>query len=163
GRSVPVVFEPCQISEVVEEVLSTLRLVANERQITIRCEGMADAPALLADRNRLYTALYNLIDNAIPEVPPGGAITIRARADESDMLLLEIEDSGGGMAPEVRDSLFSERVRSRKRGGTGLGTKIVQDVVTAHGGRISVTSEPGRGTTFLLRLPLNPSPRTVPP
>lgn len=64
------------------------------------------------------------------------------------------------MPREVRDSLFSRRVISRKVGGTGLGTKIVKDVVDSHFGSISVKSEEGKGTTFLITLPLNPSTRT---
>lgn len=66
-------------------------------------------------------------------------------------------DTGRGMPPEIRDSLFSARAVSRKAGGTGLGTKIVKDVVEAHKGQITVESEIGVGTTFHIRLPLDPA------
>ena len=62
------------------------------------------------------------------------------------------------MPPAIRDSLFTTRVLSRKAGGTGLGTKIVKDAVDAHGGQISVESQEGKGTTFVIRLPIRPSP-----
>ncbi|MCA9471224.1 MAG: ATP-binding protein, partial [Nitrospira sp.] len=72
---------------------------------------------------------------------------------------LTITDTGYGMLPEVRDSLFTEKAISRKAGGTGLGTKIVKDAIDDHGGTISVHSQQGVGTTFLITLPLTvPAP-----
>ena len=65
-------------------------------------------------------------------------------------------DRGRGMPPKIRDRLFSAKAISTKKGGTGLGTKIVKDVVDAHKGKIWVESEPGLGTTFQLRFPLDP-------
>jgi signal transduction histidine kinase len=111
----------------------------------------------MADENRIYSALYNLVHNAIPEVPAGGVITIRGCLDEANnSIMLSIQDTGKGMLPDVRDSLFTARTISRKAGGTGLGTKIVKDVIDAHGGQIAVESKEGKGTVFLIRLPLNP-------
>ena len=66
-------------------------------------------------------------------------------------------DRGRGMPPEIRDRLFSAKAVSTKKGGTGLGSKIVKDVVDAHKGKIWVESEPGVGTTFHLRFPLDPT------
>ena len=66
-------------------------------------------------------------------------------------------DRGLGMPPEIRDRLFSAKAVSTKKGGTGLGSKIVKDVVDAHKGKISVEREPGVGTTFQLRFPLDPT------
>jgi signal transduction histidine kinase len=71
-------------------------------------------------------------------------------------VLLEFADTGCGMPPEVRERLFTTRTLSRKTGGTGLGTKIVKDVVDSHGGQITVDSEVGRGTTFHILLPISP-------
>jgi signal transduction histidine kinase len=67
-----------------------------------------------------------------------------------------VMDTGLGMPPEVRESLFTDQAISRKIGGTGLGTKIVKDVVDAHRGEITVDSELGVGTTFRIRLPVDP-------
>lgn len=148
-------FAPCALGGIVTEVLDTLRLVATERQVTLKAEVSRDLPPLMADASRLYTALYNLVDNALPETPAGGFITLRARPDpDGEFILIEVEDTGRGMLPEVTEALFTGRVRSRKQGGTGLGTMIVHDVVHAHGGRITVRSEPGRGTCFSIRLPV---------
>jgi len=98
------------------------------------------------------------VNNAIPEVPKGGSITVSGRTDQgAEAVIVSVTDTGRGMPPEIRDSLFSARAVSRKAGGTGLGTKIVKDVVEAHKGQITVESEIGVGTTFHIRLPLDPA------
>jgi signal transduction histidine kinase len=128
-----------------------------QKQIVLRIEGLDTLPPIMADENRLYSALFNLVHNAIPEIPSHGSITIRGCLDTANKsIALTIQDTGKGMPPEVRDSLFTARTISRKAGGTGLGTKIVKDAVDAHGGQIAVESEEGKGTTFLIRLPLRP-------
>ncbi len=77
--------------------------------------------------------------------------------------MLSVIDNGRGMPAELRDSLFTSSVVSRKAGGTGLGTKIIKDVVDAHGGQITVESWEGVGTTFHIRLPIDPAPREIMP
>ena len=145
----PQKFEPCQIAKVAESVVKSLRV--------LRMEGLDTLPPIMADENRLYSALYNLVHNAIPEIPPHGSITIRGCFDAANKsIVLTIQDTGKGMSPEVRDSLFTARVISRKAGGTGLGTKIIKDVVDAHGGQIAVESQEGKGTTFVIRIPFHP-------
>ena len=131
-------------------------LLANEKGLNFRTEGLDDLPTIQADETRLFNAFYNLINNAIPEVRAGGSVTLRGHVEqENKRVVLEIADTGKGMPPDVRDSLFTNRARSTKVGGTGLGTKIVKDVVDAHSGTISVDSEEGKGTTFIIRLPIN--------
>jgi signal transduction histidine kinase len=150
-------FAPCRIAEVVANVVKTLHLVADAKGITIQVHNLDGLPPISADEGRLYNAFYNLVNNAIPEVPPGGSITIRGRSDPSaGALVLSVEDTGRGMSPQVRDSLFTGRAISRKPGGTGLGTKIVKDVIEAHRGRITVESTEGVGTTFHISLPIHP-------
>jgi signal transduction histidine kinase len=150
-------FAPCRIAEVAANVHKTLHLVADAKGVTIRSEGLDALPVITADEGRLYNALYNLVNNAIPEVPAGGSITVRGRSDSAASLVhLSVEDTGRGMPPEVRDSLFSGLAISRKPGGTGLGTKIVKDVIDAHHGRITVQSQEGVGTTFHITLPVHP-------
>ncbi len=149
-------FAPCRIAEVVANVRKTLHLVTDAKGITIQVDGLDALPAISADEGRLYNAFYNLVNNAIPEVPPGGSITIRGHSDPSaGALVLSVEDTGRGMSPHVRDSLFTGRAISRKPGGTGLGTKIVKDVIEAHRGRITVESTEGVGTTFHISLPIH--------
>ena len=157
GLSSPPTFSPCQISQVVNEVFEVMRFPAQELGITLSNEGLDELPQIMADEGRLFNAFYNLVHNALAEVPSGGSITIRGTLTHSqDGLLIEVIDTGRGMPKEILDSLFSSKTLSRKVGGTGLGTKIVKDVVEVHGGKITVKSESGSGTTFFVELPLKP-------
>jgi signal transduction histidine kinase len=153
-------FAPCRIADVVSSVYTTLRILADERGVVLRAEGIDSLPVIRADESRLFNAIYNLVNNAIAEVPSGGSVTVQGRTDQSRRnIVLSVVDTGKGMSPEVRDSLFTYQAISRKVGGTGLGTKIVKDVVDAHGGTITVESKQGVGTSFHITLPVDgPSP-----
>ncbi len=155
GVSSPPQFAACQLGKIVGNVLDALRLYADERGIFLHTQGLETLPIVQADEQRLFNAFYNLVNNAIPEVPPGGSVTIQgALSTNGKEILLSFEDTGRGMSPEVLKTLFSYGVVSRKPGGTGLGTKIVKDVVDVHGGTIAVDSTEGKGTTFKICLPI---------
>jgi signal transduction histidine kinase len=155
GLTAPAEFEECQVESIVEEVLRALQLMAREHGVEIRMEGLQSIPTIVADHRRLFNAFYNLVNNAIPEVPRGGNVTIRGEvSSDQQAVLLSVADTGRGMPSDIRDSLFSSRAISRKPGGTGLGTKIVKDVVDLHGGTIRVESEVNRGTTFHISIPV---------
>jgi signal transduction histidine kinase len=155
GMTSPPRFAPCEVASLVESVFKTLDLMAKKKGVALKSESLDGLPAVEADEQRLYNAFYNLVNNAISEVPSGGSITIHGEvAQTADVLDISVTDTGRGMPPEIRDSLFTARAISRKAGGTGLGTKIVKDVVDAHKGHISVESTVGVGTTFRLILPL---------
>jgi PAS domain S-box-containing protein len=155
GLSSPLRFVPSRIEVVAANVFEALRLYAREKGVSLRVKGLETLPAIQADENRLFNALYNLVNNAISEVPPGGSVEVRGTAEsEAKSVVLSISDTGRGMSREVRESLFTNRAISGKVGGTGLGTKIVKDVVDAHGGSITVESKEGAGTTFRIRLPI---------
>jgi signal transduction histidine kinase len=157
GLSSPPQFAPCKVVEMVDSVVKTLHMHAEGKNLVLRTEGLDALPQILADESRLYNAFYNLINNAIPETPPGGFVIVRGKLKaDGKAVLVEVADSGRGMPPEVRDSLFTARAISRKPGGTGLGTKIIKDVVRAHNGAISVQSEEGKGTIFFIELPMRP-------
>jgi signal transduction histidine kinase len=159
GLSAQPHFAPCHVADVVGNVVKLLGFVAEKNGITLRTEGLAILPPIMADERLLYRAFYNLVNNAIPEVPSGGSVTVLGRMDPGgDAVLLSVADTGGGMPPSIRDSLFSAHVISVKAGGTGLGTRIVKDVVDAHGGHITVESQEGVGTVFHIRLPLQLPP-----
>jgi len=152
-------FGPCRIATVVDSVFKTLRLVAEEKGIVLSSEGLEVLPVIQADERRLYNAFYNLINNAIPEVPSGGFITVQGKHEpERRSLYVSVRDTGRGMSSAVCKSLFTADAISLKFGGTGLGTKLVKDVIDAHGGHITVDSQEGIGTVFHIRLPLEPSP-----
>src|SRR5213594_5182832 len=156
GLSAPPNFAPCKVADVVGNVLETLGFLAKERGVVLRADGLDALPPIMADERRLYNAFYNLVNNAIPEVPSGGSITVRGHVvPKEGVVLLSVADTGKGMPPEIRDRLFSAQAVSSKKGGTGLGTKIVKDVMEAHHGRITVESEVGKGTTFQIRLPID--------
>ena len=133
----------------------TLRILADERHVALRAEGLDSLPVIRADESRLFNAIYNLVNNAIPEVPAGRIGHGAGPPDEGKHVVLSVIDTGKGMSPEVRDSLFSYQAISRKVGGTGLGTKIVKDVVDAHGGTIAVESTEGKGTAFHITLSID--------
>jgi signal transduction histidine kinase len=168
GLTRPPQFAPCRLVEVVANVYAILRILADERQVALRTEGLETLPLIRADESRLFNAIYNLVNNAIPEVPSGGSVTVQGRTDQTGRnVVLSIIDTGRGMSPEVRDALFTYQAVSRKIGGTGLGTKIVKDVVDAHGGTITVESKEGAGTAFHITLfvdgPPTRSPSTARP
>jgi len=155
GMTSPPRFAPCQVASVIEAVFKTLDLMAKKKGVALKSEGLTALPPLEADEQRLYNAFYNLVNNALSEVPPGGSVTIIGKAAHTAKVLdISVTDTGRGMPPEIRESLFTARAISRKSGGTGLGTKIVKDVVDAHKGHINVDSTVGVGTTFRLILPL---------
>jgi len=150
-------FELIRINEVAELVAKFLRGTAERSGVTIDLSELGDAPPVEIDRKRMYNALYNLINNAIPETPAGGKISLHARmiSDEArPQLEIRVRDTGRGMPARVRESLFTDHTETTKVGGTGLGTRIVRNVVEAHNGTISVHSEEGRGTEFVIRIPM---------
>jgi len=156
GITSPLRLAPCPVADIVEAVFSALRLYATEKGVFLRVQGLDSLPLIQADTNRLFNALYNLINNAIPETPVGGSVTVvGSLGSEAKTLVIRVADTGRGMSPEIRDSLFTKGAISGKSGGTGLGTKIVKDVVDAHGGTIIVESEQGTGTTFTMELPVH--------
>ena len=157
GVTSPPRFASCRVADVIDTVTETLNILAKEKGICLHTVGLDILPAIQADEQRLFNAFYNLMNNAIPEVPAGGTITVRGHYEEtSQTVVLSVEDTGRGMSPEIRDSLFTSKAVSRKSGGTGLGTKIAKDVIHAHGGLISVESQENAGTIFHIRLPLDP-------
>jgi len=156
GVTSPPHFVPCQIHDIVEGVYETLRTYAKEKGIALSTANLEALPLLEGDERRLFNALYNLVNNAIPEIPHGGSVAIRGSVEEdSNTMYLAVTDTGRGMPPEIRDRLFTSQAISTKATGTGLGTKIVKDVIMIHHGTIRVESEQGKGTTFHIQLPIS--------
>jgi signal transduction histidine kinase len=154
GLTSPPQFAPCQLHHVIASVFDTLKLPAQEKGISLRHEGLLELPEIQADASRLFNAFYNLVNNAIAEVPKGGSVTIKGENEcMGKRIHVSVIDTGRGMPAEIRDSLFTPRVISRKQCGTGLGTKIVKDVIEAHSGVIAVESENNVGTVFHIHLP----------
>ncbi|MEX0829121.1 MAG: GAF domain-containing sensor histidine kinase [Nitrospirales bacterium] len=163
GLARPPQFGPCRIAEVVSSVYAILQIPAAECGVVLGVKDLVVLPVIQADESRLFNAFYNLVNNAIAEVPSGGSISVQGRtAQGGKTIILSVIDTGKGMPSEVRESLFTYQAISRKTGGTGLGTKIVKDVIDAHGGKITVESVPDKGTSFHITLPVEgPTTRTL--
>jgi signal transduction histidine kinase len=150
-------FELSDFRERAEAVAKVLKLVAARRRVAIDLSGIARTEPIELDRKGIYNALYNLINNAIPETPEGGRIAVRTRAIEvlgKPYLEIQVQDNGRGIPRHVLDRMFTDHAVSTKPGGTGLGTRIVKNVVDIHHGMIRVQSELGKGTLFTIQIPM---------
>jgi hypothetical protein len=126
-------------------------------QHTVAVE-VGDAATVTGSREELASAFGNLLSNAIRYTPAGGTITLRWDVDEEGIGIFAVSDTGIGIAPEHVPRLMErfyrvDRSRSRATGGTGLGLAIVKHVLLRHDASMTVTSEPGKGSTFSVRLP----------
>ncbi|MEW6775244.1 MAG: ATP-binding protein, partial [Bdellovibrionota bacterium] len=150
--------EPVNLSRLSEEVALQLHAIAEERNVTLEAlPGVRDVE-IEGDPFRLKQMLSNLVENAIHYTPPGGRVVVRVDRGNAFYAILEVSDTGIGIAKEEQARIFerfyrTDKARNRREGGTGLGLAIVKSVVDAHGGRIEVDSEPQRGSTFTLFLP----------
>jgi nitrogen fixation/metabolism regulation signal transduction histidine kinase len=140
---------PTDAAEVIAHVTDLYR--ARAGGVTLETAIGDDLPRVSADREMLARALGNLVGNALDAMPEGGTLRVAAAAQDGGVAI-EISDTGPGLTEEQRTRLFTPYYTTKK-GGTGLGLAIVQGIVSDHGGRIRVESEPGRGTTFTLLLP----------
>jgi two-component system nitrogen regulation sensor histidine kinase NtrY len=143
-----------QVNEIVEAVA---RLFQAQFQVqgreAIHCEMQLDRrlEPIAADPELLHRALSNLVLNAMDAMPNGGTLTLRTRRDDGKVAI-EVCDTGSGLTREECERIFTPYYTSKQHG-TGLGLAIVQSVVSDHGGRISVQSEPRKGTAFVIELP----------
>ncbi|MFF3349540.1 sensor histidine kinase [Streptomyces sp. NPDC002779] len=148
--------EPVRADELLDQVAAAHRVAADAAGVTLRTMAQGD-PWLDADPVRMRQALGNLVSNALRHTPSGGTVTLSARHD-GDAVVLEVTDTGCGIAPEDLPHVFdrfwrAEKSRSRRTGGSGLGLPIVRHLLAAHGGTAEAASEPGTGAVFTLRLP----------
>jgi two-component system, NtrC family, nitrogen regulation sensor histidine kinase NtrY len=143
-----------QVNEVVETVarLFQAQFQAQEHgAIECRLELDSDLREIAADPELLHRAVSNLVLNAMDAMPDGGTITLRT-SQADGQAIVQVSDTGTGLTPEEVERIFTPYYTSKKHG-TGLGLAIVQSVISDHGGRISVQSQPGKGTTFVIELP----------
>jgi len=143
-----------KVAELVSAVVGLYELVSEDKQIRIAM-NVPEAVHCFADRSRLQQVLANLVDNALKYTPKAGAVEITAAEDASETVIT-VRDTGIGI-PATEISRIWERLyrgdRSRTEHGLGLGLSLVCAVVQAHGGRVELESEPGKGSTFRVRLP----------
>jgi len=142
------------VAEAIDFIQPHLMTVAQGMGITVRLTPrLAPPPVLVSGQSSaLREVLVNLILNAIEAMPEGGDLGIETRRDGS-WVKLQVSDTGIGMTEEVRDQVFRPFFTTKSAGSTGLGLSSAKDLVTGHGGSISVASTPGRGCTFTIALP----------
>lgn len=140
---------PVDLNAVTAQAVELYRPRANG--VAIEMALAPTLPPVSADKDLLGRALGNLISNALDAMPEGGRLAVRTAAGPG-VVTVEVEDTGPGLTEEQKTRLFTPYYTTKK-GGTGLGLAIVQGIVSDHGGRIQVRSEPGAGTSFTLVLP----------
>jgi signal transduction histidine kinase len=153
--AMPLQREPVRLTDVAARAVDLYRDVADAKGVTIVADATADA-VVSGDRVRLEQAAANLIDNAVKYTPRGGRVLVDVQR-ERDRALLRVRDTGVGIPadeqPRIWDRLFRGD-KSRAERGLGLGLSLVKAIIEAHGGTVTVVSEPGQGSTFTMSLPV---------
>jgi signal transduction histidine kinase len=154
--------EPVELVTLAGEVLEGAEPMAERAGITL--ELFVGAMSVVkGDEEALRQAITNLVDNAIAHSPPEQTVTV-AVSDDGGVATIAVRDTGEGIPAAALERVFErfyrvDAARSRARGGTGIGLSIVKHVAQAHGGSVQVSSEPGRGSEFTLRIPVSRAPR----
>ena len=153
---------PVALQEIAAEVVDAMREQARRADTALRLEADPTLPPLPLDGARMERAAMNLVRNALEHTPPGGSVTVQVTAADG-AAVLAVADTGEGIEPGDVARVwerFYRAEKSRRRGahgsdGAGLGLAIVKGIVEAHGGRVTLESAPGRGTTVCVHLPLD--------
>ena len=160
----PLERAPVDLVSLVEDAAQDAQAVAPDRTIDVVTRG---AVVVQGDHSRLHQVVANLVGNALVHAP-GAPIEIRVRT-EGNLAVIEVADGGPGMSDADAARAFerfyrADASRSRHQGGSGLGLSIVEATIRAHGGRTSITTAPGAGTTIRVELPVEaalPTPDAV--
>jgi len=144
--------------ELIDDIIDFVKEPAERKKISLSRNEIPSSLAVLADRSHLEQILINLLDNAIKYTPEGGRVIVSAVEKDSMDIQFSVEDNGIGIPKDDLSRIFErfyrvDKGRSKELGGTGLGLSIVKHLVQAHGGRVWVESQPGKGSTFYFTLP----------
>jgi signal transduction histidine kinase len=155
GKPAP---EICELDTILHRVVDDMINQAEIKGLDLKLRIGGRLPAVEGDEQQLGQAFTNLVENAIKFTPSGGCITVRAEANQKDVLI-RVVDTGIGISPEEQGRVFERFYRGRHHGmehasGSGLGLSLVKAVIDSHKGSIVLESEPGQGTTFFVRLPV---------
>jgi NtrC-family two-component system sensor histidine kinase KinB len=159
-----IVKEANRLSNIIQAALNPLNAQLATAQVKAAVNpAIANLPPLYVDANKIVQVFNNLFSNAMRYTPKGGKIAIDAQA-EGRMVLISVADTGSGIPKEFQDKIFDKFIQVKNSdgytsGGAGLGLAIVKEIITAHGGKIWVESEPDQGSTFKFYLPVAQSER----
>ena len=145
--------ESSDLVALINETASTFYGQADAAGVSLQVDAAPGIPLLNLDGVRMRQVLSNLVANALRYAPPGGMIRLGCRL-EPTWVVLEVQDNGPGISSEDLPHVFDRFYKARDSGGMGLGLSIAKQLVEAHGGEISVLSQPGEGTTIRIQLPL---------
>jgi signal transduction histidine kinase len=150
--------EPLDLDKIAQEVHHLLLPLSTKKGIHLEADIAPALDDLVLDAGRLKQVLYNLLSNALKFTPPQGRVTLRARPEGADFFRLEVEDTGIGIREEDLSRLFQEFQQVHQKDvttepGTGLGLALTKRIVEAQGGRVGVSSAPGKGSIFFALLP----------
>ncbi|PKL49824.1 MAG: hypothetical protein CVV39_02465 [Planctomycetes bacterium HGW-Planctomycetes-1] len=152
-------FDPGDMAETVKEAAQTMAPVAKKAEINMSVEIKSDCCQAVFDHNRMIQLITNLLSNAIKFTPAGGKVVISIDRQNGEMVIV-VSDTGMGIPKDDLPRIFERFYRIRRPGkeipGTGLGLPIVAQIIEHHGGKIMADSEPDKGTTFTIILPLKP-------
>jgi len=156
--------------ELVQQGVAMVRPLAQQKQISVELHAESNLPLVHADPDRILEVLINLLDNAIKFTSTDGKVTVRANALETDseFVYISVADTGCGISTEAMPLIFERLYQDSdsidiSRTGLGLGLYIAKELVTLHGGRIWVASQPGEGSTFTFTLPVYSLPKLLKP
>lgn len=147
--------EKVDLADVVKSVAESFSVETGRKKMAVHLEIEPGELALWGDKDRLTQVVINLFSNAVKYTPEEKSITVRI-SREADRIRMEIEDTGPGIPPENLEKIFDkfERLEAERQEGTGLGLPIARDIVKLHGGRMRVESEVGKGSKFIVLLPV---------
>ena len=155
ARQTPPRTARVNLNSLVEDGLYLLEARCAERRIEVERGLEEGLPDIIADASQLQQVLVNLVVNAIQAMPDGGRLTIATHHRESKVVL-RIADTGLGMTREIRRRIFLPFFTTKEIDeGTGLGLAVAHGIVSAHGGKIDVESQPGQGSCFEVEIPVN--------
>lgn len=163
----PLARQDVDLLELVSDVVERLRPQADKKAIVPEIRIPPGLPAVPVDRDMFGQALMNLLDNAIKYTPSGGHVWVEARKVAADYIEISVADDGPGIPSEHVPRIFErfyrvDKARSRAEGGTGLGLAIVRHIVQRHQGSVRVESRLGKGSRFIITLPLHPEETPLP-
>ena len=144
-------FRPVRVNELIDEIFEIQQPLCDAGAIRVVRHMLASPPPIEVDEDKLKQALLNLFKNAIEAMPNGGDLILEVNQSD-DEVVIKISDSGSGIAPGA--DIFAPFYTTKKEG-TGLGLIIVRQIIAAHDGTLTFNSEPGKGTTFTISLPVN--------